>query len=534
MKNMRSNIDLRRISAFLAALLMWASLCAPSVSIIAAPNDTSYSDDIDDIDDSDIDEDDDEDEDEPERGTIRGTNSSSSTTRKSKKSSSDDEDEDEDDEDKPTPSPTPDPRVGKDGKPKLNENEAAVLINTTNGEIMFEQNPDKRVYPASTTKIMTALLTLEAIDRGEINLQSAFLIMPEMLVNLPSDGSSMKLKEGESMTVQHLLEGLLVESGNDAAQALAIIVCGDIPTFVQRMNDKAAELGLGDTNFVNTHGLHDENHYTTARDLARLTLEAMKNNTFREIVAMDQAVIPATAKTGTRTFVNTNGLLSYLKYTNYFYSYAIGVKTGHTSQAGYCLISAAQKGDLEVVGVLMNGRDEDDRHLDSRNMLKYALDNFKTVTAVSKGDMVSEIKVRFGSGSDYTTLSTDSDIKVTIPVDTNADELTFEPQIADYLVAPVNQGDEVGTVDVMLNVQVVGSGTLVADIGVKRHPLGFLMQFFSFIWSFMIVRILLIIIAAGALIFLIYMFLKIRKNIKIAERRRRMSRNRNPRSGRRR
>ena len=350
---------------------------------------------------------------------------------------------------------------------------------------------------------MTALLTLEAIDRGELNLHAAFLVMPEMLADLPPDGSSMLLKEGETITVEQLLQGLMVESGNDAAQALAIIVCGDIPTFVQRMNDPAA-------------------------DLATLTLEAMKNNTFRELAAMPRVIIPATDKTTQRTFISTNGLLSTLKYPNYYYENAIGVKTGHTSEAGYCLVSAGQKGALEVIGVVMNGADEDDRHFDSRNLLKYALDNYKAVTAVTKGDMVSEIRVRFGSGSDHTTLSTDGDILVTIPQDANEDELSVEPRIPEYLVAPVNQGDEIGTVEVMYQGKVVGSGRLIADAGVKRHPLGFLMQFFSFLWSILFIRILIIVLLIALILFIAYMIVNIRKNIKIAERRRRNSPSRRP------
>ena len=248
-----------------------------------------------------------------------------------------------------------------------------------------------------------------------------------------------------------------------------------------------------------------DDHYTTAKDLATLTVEAMKNKTFREIVAMTQAIIPPTEKVGTRTFINTNGLLSTLKYTGYYYSYAIGVKTGHTSQAGYCLVSAAKKGNLEVVGVVMNCKSEDDRHYDSRNMLAYAIDNYKAVTAVSSGDMVGEIKVKFGSGANHTTLSTVEDIVVTIPEDANAEDLVLEPQLADYVAAPVAQGEVIGTVNVVLNGKVVGSGDLVADSTVKRHPLGFLMQFFSFIWGFAAVKVIIIALLAAIVILAIYM-----------------------------
>ncbi len=531
MKHQRWFIGYKRAAAALAAFVISAVMLSAYPAAFAAPDDE--------VDPPQAAEQDSG----RESGTIRGSRNSSSSAKSSvddeqddknsgnKRASVSDEDLDADDEvsdensdadDEAEATPTPDPRVGENGRPILNENECAILVNTLNGEVMFEQNSNERVYPASTTKIMTALLTLEAIERGEINLNSSFLIMPEMLVDLPADGSSMLLKEGEAMTVEQLLQGLLVQSGNDAAQALAIVVCGDIPTFVQRMNDKAAELELTGTNYVNPHGLHDDNQYTTAADLAKLTAEAMKNKTFREIVSTAKVVIPATDKTSTRTFISTNGLLSTLRYGNYYYPNAVGVKTGHTSQAGYCLVAAAREGDLEVISVLMKGGGEDDRHLDSRNMLKYALDNNKAVTAVKKGDMISEIKVKFGSGTDHTTLSVDSDILVTIPEDASPDDLVLEPQTAEYIAAPVNAGDEIGTVNVVLDGNVVGSGTLIADNGVKRHPLGFLMQFFSFIWSFTAVRVIVIVLAAALLIFIVYMIVNIRRNIKIAERRRRV------------
>lgn len=469
------------------------------------------------------------DEDEPrESGITRGSSADEDEPGESPAPSAGTSGSGEEDSE-PTPTPTANPRLNEDGTPKFSEEECAVLINCLNGEVMLEQNKDKRIYPASTTKIMTALLTLEAIEREELSLEASFLIMPEMLEDLPADGSSMKLKEGEAMTVRYLLEGLMVESGNDAAQALAIIVCGDVPTFVERMNNRAAELGMSGTHFMNPHGLHDDEHYTTASDLGKLTVEAMKNNTFREIVAMPQAVIPQTEMSGRRTFTNTNGLLSTLRYSDYYYQNAIGVKTGHTSQAGYCLVSAAKQGDLEVVGVLMNSASEDDRHYNSRNMLSYALDNFKAVKALSKGDMVSEIKVKFGSGTDHTTLSVSEDVYVTIPADASAEELTVEPVTDEDIPAPVNSGDKVGTVNIVLNGETVGTADLTADITVKKHPLGFIMQFFSYIWSFTAVKVIVIAVLILLIIFIVYMAVNIRRNIKIAERQRRASRKRRPR-----
>ena len=267
----------KRIFSAILILLMSAAICLSPV-LIYSENGTSSSDsstvrtnkedNSDEEDNSDTNSDvksdkKTNDDDDRESGTIRGSKPTSTPAAKSSKSASSKATATPE----PKAEPTKNPRVGDGGKPILAEQEAAILVNCLNGEVMFEQNSDKQIYPASTTKIMTALLTLEAIDRGEINLNSAFLITPDMLEDLPADGSSMQLKEGEAMTVQYLLEGLMVESGNDAAQALAVIVCGDVPTFVERMNNKAEELGLSGTHYMNVHGLHDEEHYTTAADL---------------------------------------------------------------------------------------------------------------------------------------------------------------------------------------------------------------------------------------------------------------------------
>lgn len=457
----------------------------------------------------------------PTKG-VESTESAETKTTSTPKPTGDDKE----DEAKNTPEPTKNPRIKDDGTPILKENECAILIDSRSGEVFFEQNSQKRTYPASTTKIMTALLVLEAVDRGEINLNSAFLITPDMLVDLPLDGSSMNLKEGEAMTVEQLLEGLLIESGNDAAQALAVIVCGDIPTFVERMNDRASVMGLGDTHFVNVHGLHDDEHYTTAADLSEITREAMKNRTFRSIVSMSRVSIPATEKTAARTMINTNGLLSMIKYTNYYYSSAIGVKTGHTSQAGFCLVSAAKKGDFETIAVLLGSKDDDDRHLGSRNMLAFAIDNHKSMTPIKKDELLTEIKVKFGSGDDHTTLSAADDVAVTVPEDTEDDDVEIRYNLPSYLAAPINEGDKVGTVDIVLDGKVVGSGDILADMSIKRHPLGFLMRFFSFVWGFFIIRLIVYVAITLLVVFIIYMYVNIRRNLKAAKQSRKERRHR--------
>lgn len=411
------------------------------------------------------------------------------------------------------------PRIGSDGIPILAERECAILVDAKKGDVFFEQNAQKQIYPASTTKIMTALLVLEAIERGELNLNAAFVVTPDMLEGLDPDGSSMRLLEGEIITIQQLLEGLLVQSGNDAGQALSIIVCGDVSTFIERMNNKAVELEMTGSSFSNPHGLDADDHYTTAEDLSKLARAAIKNKMFKDIVMMKRATIPETNMSSSRRFLNTNGLISTLKYIDYFYANATGMKTGHTSKAGYCLVSSAVVGNLEVIAVVMNAETEDDRHYDSRNLLSYALENFKSLNAIKKDDMVSEVKVKFGSGTDHTTLSVEETLVVNAPNDIEVSDLEIRPVVPNYVSAPINAGDKIGSVEVVLDGKIIGTEDLVADTTIKRHPLGFIMKFFSYLWGFTIIRVILIVLAIILVVLLIYMIFTIRKNIKLAKRR---------------
>ena len=163
------------------------------------------------------------------------------------------------------------------------------------------------------------------------------------------DGSNLGILSGEELTVEQLLYGLLVHSANDAANVLAEQVSGSIEAFVELMNTKAAELGMKDTHFVNTHGYHDDNHYTTARDMAKLALYAVQNETFQKIVSTATYDIPPTNKyTKVRNLSNNNALINPMKGQKYLYSPAKGIKTGHTSKAGHCLLSEAEKNDLHL------------------------------------------------------------------------------------------------------------------------------------------------------------------------------------------
>ena len=210
--------------------------------------------------------------------------------------------------------------------------QGAVVMDADTGEVLFEQNADARLPMASTTKIMTALVAL-----GEGNLDRTYTVKAEYA---QVEGSSMYLREGETLTLRDTLYGLMLESGNDAAVAIAG-ECGGYGSFVQKMNDKAAELGLTDTHFENPNGLPADGHYTTARELAKITAAALRDPVFRQIVAT------RTYTVGERTLSNHNRLLS-------MYDGAIGVKTGYTRAAGRCLVSAAERNGRTLIAVTLH------------------------------------------------------------------------------------------------------------------------------------------------------------------------------------
>ena len=230
---------------------------------------------------------------------------------------------------------------------------AGLLIDLDTDQVLYEQNADGQRYPASITKIMTALLTLEAVGRGELDLSTVVTVDAAALKDLTSDSSTANLKAGEEITVHDLLYCLMLASANEAANILAMTVCGDIPTFVERMNQRAQELGMTGTHFMNPHGLHNSEHYSTAWDIYRMAKEAMTHAAFREIVSTARYVVPATNMSGERVLLNTNALLTSAKFPGYTFSGTIGIKTGSTGEAGYCLVAAAKKKGHTLVSVVL-------------------------------------------------------------------------------------------------------------------------------------------------------------------------------------
>jgi D-alanyl-D-alanine carboxypeptidase (penicillin-binding protein 5/6) len=246
--------------------------------------------------------------------------------------------------------------------------EAAILIDADTGSVLFEKNANEKLYPASTTKIMTCLLALEYGHLDDV------VTVPKSITKLPKDSSLVPLKPGEKMTLRDLLYGLMICSGNDAAVSIAVKVAGSVDKFVAMMNQRAQQLGCTNTSFKNPHGYQNKAHYTTARDLALIAREALKNEAFRQIVSATSYTVPKTNKSRKRKLVTTDLMLA--DSSPFYYPYEIGVKTGHHSKSGQCFVGAAVKDGVTLISVTLksskSGMWNDTRRLMEYGFAQYA------------------------------------------------------------------------------------------------------------------------------------------------------------------
>ena len=274
--------------------------------------------------------------------------------------------------------------------------ESAVLIEIESGEILYEKNSDRPMFPASTTKIMTALLTLE-----NLNLSDKITVPEDMG---PADGSAMYLLPGETFSVRELLDGLLVKSANDAAVLLARTISGDTDKFAILMNQRAKEIGCKNTHFANPNGLHNPNHTISAYDMALIAREAMKNEILKSIVSQVNVTLNETAQTPEkRYFRNTNRFLwseSKIILNNEYipikYDVVDGIKSGYTGEAGNCLVSSGEKNGIRVISVIFKSQGYE-VYRDSRILLDYGFDNFEKKALISKNTVLGTHPIKYSA-----------------------------------------------------------------------------------------------------------------------------------------
>ena len=407
--------------------------------------------------------------------------------------------------------------------------EAAILIDGNTGNLLFGKNVDKAVFPASTTKIMTAIVALDEVKNGEISLEQELVLSKEAYDTLAADGSSIALKVGETMPLKNLLEGLLIASGNDAAVVIAQGVAGSIESFVERMNQKAKELGLESTHFVNPHGLHDPQHYTTPKDMSKMALVAMKNETFRGIVECAHIYLPATNMSDKRYFINTNNLVSRMRYPYYFYDYATGIKTGSTSEAGYCLVSSAEKGDKFVIGAIFGASDLAVSHYESKDVLEHGLTDFSAQRLAKRDDIFGEVKVKQAAdGTDHILLSAEENLDALFPNGGNVEKVEVVTEIPEKVYAPIYSGQVLGKAIFNYNGNKVGEVNLISTVEIDRHFLWFIPAFFEWLWSFVPVRIAVYVVLGLFVGFVVLIVVGFVRALKKSKRKRRRSTRYNP------
>lgn len=383
---------------------------------------------------------------------------------------------------------------------------AAILVDLDNDHVLYDLNANEQRYPASITKVMTALLTLEAISRGELSLDTIVTVPQAALDGIPSDASNASIKAGEQMSVKDLLYCTMVRSANEAAAVLAITVSGDQESFAALMNQRAQELGMNDTHFVNANGLHHPDHYSTAHDLYLMCREAMTHSLFREIVSTGQYTVQPTNLTEKpRTLYNTNGLLVRYAYSGYVYNGTIGIKTGTTPEAGYCLASAVERQGHTLLAVVLGAETiendagvvvERKQFSQSIKLYDWAFENFSPTTLLDAENYREEVPARFSLQSDHIILQPADSVTAFIPGDYDPALLKLDIELkGGGAFAPITAGQVLGVCKVNYAGELYGTVDMKAVNDLDFSPfLAFVDSVNSFFGN-LFVQILLIIAA---------------------------------------
>lgn len=371
---------------------------------------------------------------------------------------------------------------------------SAILIDSSSEKVLYSKKENEKMYPASTTKILTAILTIE-----NCNLNDVVTVPYEAIVSITSGYSVAALQPGEQLTVEQLLKVMLVHSANDAANVLAYHISGSIENFATLMNNKVSELGLENTHFTNPSGIHNENHYTTAYDLAILMKYCMKDSTFRNLSSLKYCTIPATNKYEERVFNTTNELLiidNRNVESNYYYKYAIAGKTGYTSQAKNCLVSVSNKDDLELICVILSvglyPNNLSAKFIDTKRLFDYGYSNYTIRKLREQNAIATQIDI--GNATKETRnldLLITNDISALVSENDLETEFSPEIKLKENLFAPILKGQVVG--EIIYNIDGIEySSDLIASHDVEKS--GFLTS---------IIQILLIIL----ILYLLYKLL---------------------------
>ena len=336
------------------------------------------------------------------------------------------------------------------------------------GKVIYEKDAYSKAFPASTTKIMTAILTLEHCE-----LTDVATVSHNAVFSVPVGYSHAYLVEGEELTINQLLHLLLIPSANDAAVVLAEHIAGSVDSFSTMMNTKALEIGCKNTHFVNPNGIHSPEHYSTAYDLALMGRYAMQNETFRKIVTTIKYTLPSTNKypQSNRFFRLTNELIvpdESDKVDNYYYSYATGIKTGYTASAGECLVASAKKDDIEYIAVVLGAERTENglsaRYIDCKNLFNYAFENYKLYTVNEKGALLKKLQVSNANIFSKTLdVLVEDEITLLLKKDSSPSSISPTIDISSKLVAPISKNTVIGTISYSVDGNTYSSNLLAGD-----------------------------------------------------------------------
>ena len=340
--------------------------------------------------------------------------------------------------------------------PQLDLNcRAAILIEQGSGRVLYEKNADERVPIASITKVMTLLLAFEAVHDGRLTMETP---VPVSEHAYHMGGSQIWLEPGEHFTLDEMIKAICVSSANDAAVAVAELVGGSEPAFVEQMNQRAQQLGCVNTHFADATGLSDLNHYSSAWDIYLITREAMKHDVFMTIVNTKAYTVPVTNMTDTeRELHSTNALISNWRMTGYLYSGAQGIKTGFTTAAGLCLVSSAVRGSRTLVSVVLGceevktetGGTRSESFSETARLFDWGFDNFSARTVLESNELICEVPVALSNEVSTVAVHPASNAEAVLPNDLELDQLQRTVTLDnDSVNAPVAAGDQLGTITI--------------------------------------------------------------------------------------
>lgn len=337
------------------------------------------------------------------------------------------------------------------------EAKGALLMDFSTGKVIYEKNSNEKLAPASITKIMVLLLTMESIESQNIDLNDEVIISKNASC---MGGSQVFLEEGEKQTVESLIKAVCLRSANDASVALAEHIAGSEELFVNAMNKKAKELEMNNTNFKNVTGLPDEDHYTSAYDVAIMSRELLKHNKIHDWLTIWMTEMKVgKEKDIVQSLVNTNRMIKDYEGAN-------GIKTGSTSEAGFCLSASAKRGNLQLISVVLGCENSKIRFEESKKLLDYGFATYDTIDIAKKGEIIDRLSVNKGK-NDVINIGVEEDVYVLVPKNESSN-ISKEILLPDNITAPIKKGTKIGDLIIKIDGKEIEKIQLVALENVEK------------------------------------------------------------------